>query len=43
MKRFTLISAAIAATLTASAQWNVDNNPVVLSGTETGQIQPKVA
>lgn len=43
MKRFTLISAAIAATLTASAQWNVNNNPVVLSGTETGQIQPKVA
>lgn len=43
MKRFTLALAAMALALTASAQWNVDNNPVLLSGTELGQIQPKVA
>lgn len=42
MKRFTLASAAIAAALTASAQWNTGNTPVQI-GTAVGTNSPIAA
>ena len=42
MKRFTLASVALAAAITASAQWNTDNNPVQI-GTATKTSSPMVA
>lgn len=42
MKRFTLVFAAMAAALTASAQWNTDSNPVQI-GTAKITNQPQVA
>lgn len=42
MKKFTLMCAALATAMAASAQWNTDNTPVKI-GTATKTIQPKVA
>lgn len=42
MRRFTLLSLAMAAAITASAQWNTNSNPVVLTGDGQGTHSPKV-